>query len=312
MTLSIEKMAAIGVNCTNIVKSRDFYEQLGLQAFQQNSLHLQDGSRIGLSGVAQWHSCQLQDHRGQGGGAIELCQWLQPLSCENASGEPNRSGFARIALYVPDLDVLYRFLQEARVAGLSDLYCDEPSALRWCYCRDPDGILVELVEHRGQTEIAYVVLNTGNLAKSIAWYNVLFDLEPGPVQRLGIAPQLLNDHKPGQVMSVQMNVPGQLDRMGLVLQQWQVPEAVGQPLLQANDTGIFRLVFSVSDIEQSYDYLCSEKIDCPYLPYELLAAEISGDDSGGDGSGDGEKVKKLLMPDNTGASIELLQRVCGD
>ncbi len=298
MALSIVTMKSLVINCTKLADSQNFYQLLGLGCNEVLTSSNQPSGGIGLEGESQWRHCSLHDHREAAGPVIELWQWRQPPPWGHVNNAPNQLGYARLAIFVAKLDKLYQILKDQAVAALSELYCDKPTGLRWCYCRDPDGNLVELIERDGAVEFGYVVLNCEDLANSVAWYSVLFDLEPGPVQRLGVAPQLLDSKKPGEVISVQMNIVGQKARFGLVLQQWQQPLAIGRPLLKANQLGMFRLVFTVRDVAKAYEYLASERIQHvnPLSRLNMNSAD------------EAQQRELLFMQDPTGACIELLQR----
>lgn len=294
MAISILDISEISINCADMACTKEFYRLVGMHQGSDVLSPVQSGDGLGLAGEVQCLSHRLRAGAGEAQTALNLLQWLQPPPWGEVPAIPHQLGYARLAFYVSDLNLLYQQLLDRQSAALSELYYDQPTGLRWCYCRDPNGCLVELVERSGSTTVGYLVLNCEDLAKSIAWYNVLFDLQPGPVQRLGVAPQLLDGRKPGQVISVQMNLPETAaNRFGLVLQQWQQPEAQGQPFKKANHMGISRLVFVVADVQDAYEYLQSERIDGVFAPCQWQTGSVK------------DRRRSLLMYEPTGACIEL-------
>lgn len=302
MALNIIGIDDISINCADLACTKEFYAGIGMLQSGDTLSPLQSGEGFGLANKAQYLSHRLSVAASKNNATAEsnisthlnVLQWVQPPPEGDAPVIPNQPGYARLAFYLPQLTQLHQQLLTQHTPALSDLYYDQPSGLRWCYCRDPSGSLIELVEQGSETKLAYVVLNCHDLAKSVAWYNVLFDLQPGPVQRLGVAPQLLDNNKPGQVISVQMNLElAGANSFGLVLQQWQQPEAQGQPHKKPNHSGICRLAYVVENLTEAYEYLRSERIDCVFAPYQWQT------------SSDTDKRMSLLMYDPTGACIEL-------
>lgn len=93
------------------------------------------------------------DHDGDPGAArltIDLLQWIDPHDDEPPYPHLYHYGIARIALTSSDLDADVARLQSAGVEFISDpvqLPLDAGSSARFVCFKDPDGTVLELVEH---------------------------------------------------------------------------------------------------------------------------------------------------------------------
>jgi glyoxylase I family protein len=148
----------MSVNHLNLVvadidRAVDFY--VGLLGMRQTFEVVLEGEWIstvvGLEGaVARCVVVQPQ----KGGCRLELLQYLAPPGAtfpENALA--NTLGLRHFALDVADLDAEY-----ARLSGAGVTFVSSPVTVpfrlvdgiqkRLCYLRDPDGVIVELCEHR--------------------------------------------------------------------------------------------------------------------------------------------------------------------
>lgn len=78
------------------------------------------------------------------GARLELIEYVEPEG--GAAPHPNNGiGAAHICMEVEDIDRAVADLQGSGVEFLSEPIYHE-SGIRWVYCRDPDGITVELLQ----------------------------------------------------------------------------------------------------------------------------------------------------------------------
>lgn len=79
------------------------------------------------------------------GGIIELLQYLSPIQtfCKN---NVNNVGFSHVAFTVMDINETYQRLMAAGHVCINPPTPSPDGSVRVLYCRDPDGIVVELVE----------------------------------------------------------------------------------------------------------------------------------------------------------------------
>ena len=80
-----------------------------------------------------------------GGGMIELLQYRHPRSATRSQAL-TIVGCSHLALTVPDIHGVYKRLREANVPLVSEPTLSEDGKAIVCFCRDPDGVALELVE----------------------------------------------------------------------------------------------------------------------------------------------------------------------
>lgn len=143
----------VNVNCTDIERSRAFYELLGFRVVAEFEEKDNPSLNKGL-GIPASHTQALFLKAGRGRDAtlIDLVQWRQPVSPPKGEVEKDIAalGVPRIALKAENLLQLYEDLKAKGVEFVS-----EPQQLTFpefgteplfCVCLDPDGLLIELVE----------------------------------------------------------------------------------------------------------------------------------------------------------------------
>ena len=254
----------VNVNCTDLDRSRAFYEGLGLTVGTTTAPAAdQDGTVFGLP-AARWHGHLLHDTRGLGAGlALDLLQWDTP----GPTGTPNRAadlGFNRLGLYVSDLDATFTRLTAAgvRTHGTPHATTVEGGpTVRTVVVDDPDGLLVELVD-LGVDRTAFVAVGVTDLDRSVAFYRDVLGFrllfERGPLQQpgdqLGLSGEItlqaayLDDPRGGAFM--------------LELVQMLDPVATGRPSAQANRTGLFRMAFLSDDLARDHAALTERGVVC--------------------------------------------------
>ena len=142
--MGIQAIRHTGIVVSDMHTSLRFYRDLlGMEVwadFQDDSQMIQDVT--GVKGAKVW----MTKLKAEDGVSIEL---LQYLSHPQAVPEPRRAcdvGCNHVALQVDDLDSLHeKLLAEGIEFNIAPTISSEGFA-KVTYCRDPEGVLVELVE----------------------------------------------------------------------------------------------------------------------------------------------------------------------
>ncbi len=141
----------VNVNCTDIERSRAFYEMLGFRVVaefrEKDNASLDRG--LGVASV-HTHALFLKAGKGRNATLIDLVQWFDPVSPPARENHLAALGVPRIALRAENLAEIYKNLKAKGVRFVS-----EPQQLAFpefgteplfCVCLDPDGLMIELVE----------------------------------------------------------------------------------------------------------------------------------------------------------------------
>ena len=99
------------------------------------------------NGRMRWALIRLGDD--EGAPLIDVEQWIEPATTGRSYPECRNNGIGRIALEVGDIDKAYGDLKDKGVAFLSPpqtLNFPPFGDFKFCCLRDPDGIVLELVE----------------------------------------------------------------------------------------------------------------------------------------------------------------------
>ena len=142
----------INVNCSDLERSRRFYELFGFKTVERfnekNNSNLDRG--LGLpDGGSETLALFMSVGRSPHATVIDLCQWLSPPDEAGRPLRPTQIGIPRICLRVKNIDGLVERLRAQGVEFITDeVMCLTTLSRqpRFIVCRDPDGILVELVE----------------------------------------------------------------------------------------------------------------------------------------------------------------------
>jgi glyoxylase I family protein len=143
----------LNINVTNLERSRAFYELFGfrvLEAFhERHNSALDTGLGLPPGTNSENRALFMMVGNNRHATVIDLAEWVSPRSTGGDVPEPNRLGIPRFCLRVKDLDALVARLRTHGIEFLSE----EPQRLdtlkrkpRFICCRDPDGVLVEMVE----------------------------------------------------------------------------------------------------------------------------------------------------------------------
>lgn len=125
----------VGITCGNLEKSVAFYRDLlGFKEF------FRARNQKGVDVV----------FLDAGGGMLELFGPPDPVKSPAPETPSDSAGFRHISLRVNDLDGMYKQLSAAGVEFPTPPKPPNisPTAIKLAFCKDPDGIIVELMEVR--------------------------------------------------------------------------------------------------------------------------------------------------------------------
>ena len=137
---------------TNLERTVDFYQRLlGFRLLARK--HRNDpGLGTALFGSGKGNQRTVADiliaHMELDGAGIEFIQYVDPASAPYHS-DPSVAGSGHLAIYVDGIESERERLLAAGVefhTSVSVIQDPGSSVWKWCYFKDPDGIVVELVE----------------------------------------------------------------------------------------------------------------------------------------------------------------------
>jgi glyoxylase I family protein len=143
----------LNINVTNLERSRAFYELFGFRVVE--AFHEKDNPALDCGlGLDPGTNCEnralfMMVGANRYATVIDLAEWVTPKGTSGEVPAPYRMGIPRFCLRVKKLDSIVVRLKAQGVAFLSE----EPQTLdtlsrkpRFICCRDPDGVIVEMVE----------------------------------------------------------------------------------------------------------------------------------------------------------------------
>ena len=150
----------LNINCSNLERSRAFYELIGYRVVNDFSASPKDGAQpktfaeLGLAPILRMpDDCEARalllalsdDSRAP---RLDLIEWIRPQSARRQRGDLAQIGFGRLCLKVRDCQDLHDHLSAAGHAVYSPPILLEMGGTRqlvFC-CEDPDGIVVEFMQ----------------------------------------------------------------------------------------------------------------------------------------------------------------------
>lgn len=147
--MTIRDIIHLNLNVSDIERSVAFYEMLGFQVLHvfgdRPGAGLMEGMAFG-GGRCRGAVLTLGDHP-RCWTKIELIQWLEPAVEPMEPRGPHAAGVSRIALRTKDL---LAFVEDLEAKGVRfetpPQEIDIVGAQRFALFRDPDGVLLELIE----------------------------------------------------------------------------------------------------------------------------------------------------------------------
>lgn len=156
--MAIRSLHHASFTVTDLERTVDFYQRvLGMRLLGRKHRKAEDlgdallGAQAADEAAAPLPAEILIADMELGGTQIEFIQYVDPATTPYP-GDPSVAGSGHLALLTDDIDAEVRRLQEAGVRFHAPVrtMCDPGRPVwRWCYFRDPDGIVLELVESGG-------------------------------------------------------------------------------------------------------------------------------------------------------------------
>lgn len=285
MAVEIEGVAHVNINCSDLARATRFYgEHLELRVAAHTAPERpQDGTGFGLPGRAQWDAHMLQGARGMEGPSIDLLQWLEPAPCGAPAAEPHQRGFYRVCFMADDLDARYERMRQAGVECLSEplevpLGSAVADSVRALCFRDPDGTVLELIERPdGGVEPIHVNVNCRDIVHSHEWYERVLGLATLGASAPGPVPGTLFGLEGEVEWDARFLVPTRGAQLAVDLLEWKRPTPVGKPAATANQLGIFRMAFMVSDAKEAHAELARQGVEAPPPVWLEMGPEIPVD-----------------------------------
>ena len=149
--MAIKDVFHVNVNCTDLDRSRAFYERVGFKVVHElgtggskamlRGLGLPEGSK----GRAVLMMLEPDKPRGT---RLDLIEWIDPPTKGAPAPDLAHAGAVRIALWTIGIDEEYERLSAAGVEFLSEPVSMGGGA-RFCCFKDPDGTVLELIDFSG-------------------------------------------------------------------------------------------------------------------------------------------------------------------
>ncbi|MPY92488.1 MAG: hypothetical protein GEV08_05285 [Acidimicrobiia bacterium] len=150
-TMAIKDFFHVNVNCTDLDRSRAFYELVGFKVVVELGL---GGAPEMLRGVGLPEGSKaravlmLLEPDNPRGTRVDLIEWVEPATKGSNAPDLAHVGAVRLALWTIGIDEEYERLRAAGVEFIS-----EPVGMgdgtRFCCFRDPDGLVLELIDFSG-------------------------------------------------------------------------------------------------------------------------------------------------------------------
>ena len=152
--MPIDRIFHLNIVCTDLQRSRAFYEQVGFTTVLDTGSRPGGPDRAGVGmGADSLNAVMMMTLEPDNPSAplIDLMQWMEPASHGEATHRAPRSdlahvGMARLALRTTGIDGEHARLREAGVEFLSPPVTMSDGTTRYCCFFDPDGTILELVE----------------------------------------------------------------------------------------------------------------------------------------------------------------------
>jgi glyoxylase I family protein len=149
--MAIKDVFHVNVNCTDLDRSRAFYELVGFEVAVELGV---GGTKDMLRGLGMPEGSKakallmmLEPDKPRST-RLDLIQWIDPPTKGANAEDLAHVGAVRIALWTIGIDAEYERLVAAGVEFLSEPVAMGPG-VRFCCFRDPDGMVLELIDFSG-------------------------------------------------------------------------------------------------------------------------------------------------------------------
>jgi catechol 2,3-dioxygenase-like lactoylglutathione lyase family enzyme len=245
----------VNVNCSDLTRSRAFYEALGLTAATRTRPdETQPGDAFGLA-HARWDAWILLGSSGFEGGAIDLLEWQEPPPAGQPPSSIVQCGYQRVGLNVTDIDAAVAAVESQGGAVWHTTTHDLGGGrgIRIGMVTDPDGVAVELVESAG-TGLSFVAVACRDLDASLAFYTSLGFREAARFTSESEDGAHLHIDGPVAMDEVLVAPPGG-GAVNVILVGFRTPAPVVAPPRPANTLGMWRAAYLVGDLNGACAHL---------------------------------------------------------
>jgi glyoxylase I family protein len=146
--LAIKDVFHVNINCTDLDRSRAFYEKVGFKTVVKLGTGGSDGMTTGLQlpqgsqGRAVLMMLEPDKPRGT---RLDLIEWVDPPTHGSTPPDLAHVGFARIALWTIGIEEEVDRLRGEGIEMMSDIVA-MPDGTKFICFRDPDGTVLELID----------------------------------------------------------------------------------------------------------------------------------------------------------------------
>ena len=248
MSLGEARLFHVNVNCSDLARSRQFYEALGLSAATRTRPDkTQPGDAFGLA-RARWDAWILLGSSGYEGGAIDLLEWQEPRPTGRPPASIVECGYQRVGLNVTDIDAAAAAVQShgGHVWHTTTHDLGEGRGIRIGMVNDPDGVAIELVE-TSSTGLSFVAVACRDLDASLAFYTSLGFHESARFTSESEDGAHLHIDGPVAMDEVLVAPPG--GAVHVILVGFRSPAPVVAPARAANTLGMWRAAYLVGDLD---------------------------------------------------------------
>ena len=145
-TWQVQSLFHFTVNATDFERSLDFYTTLGFRVLRDNRDVVWPemvARNFGMP-IAQGRGALLGIGDGPEHTRLDLIEWLEPKALPPVTGGPPRI----LALRTENVQAAYDDLSARGIPFVSaPQHARRAGIINVCTCRDPDGLLVELIEY---------------------------------------------------------------------------------------------------------------------------------------------------------------------
>ena len=255
------------INCSDLARSRDFYEMLGFTAVMEGDSEVTAEFAAALNMPP--YSISFTQMLSRDGSLIDLIEWKDPYDDSVPYSSVNHLGIAFLTLETTNLDADIVILAAQGVEFFSEpASMARPSGNKRFICfKDLDGTIIELVETGSVkspaasgihiTGIMGVTINCSDYEQSLAFYEKLGFTSVIEIDELGTpetaaALGIPSYHVRGSVMKLKGG------GTTLNLLKWEDPFDNSRPYAQLNHLGIARVALMSTDLEADFERLKAE------------------------------------------------------
>lgn len=262
----MKKIIHANLNCSDFETSINFYRMLGFVPIIETDVDVDSQEEAAGLNMPPY-KLHASPMRLKDGYMIDLIKWIDPYDPEAPYALINHLGISRISLETTNLDADMAFLETAGVEFLSDVVIiDKPvvNSRHVCF-KDPDGIIIELVElgdkisgppNNGGTHIIGALqthVNCSDFERSRDFYKMIGFVAQAEIEYKG---PLELSRAMGTGTCHIREATMTLDKgSSLNLVKWEDPYDASAPYAHLNHLGIARMAIQTTRLEEDIEKL---------------------------------------------------------